>query len=520
MNQDQPLSRREFVKLLGAVSLSYIAAANHLKTGRGGNPRQSSEKPNVLMLVFDTLSARHMSLHGYPRATTPNLARFAERAFVYHNHYAAGNFTSPGTASLLTGVYPWQHRAVNLNGIVSQTYIDQNIFSLVNASYHTAAYTHNPLAALFLNQFAEHIDQYHAMRELSLAGEVYSDRVGKSQFPVAFWSETMLRGTDHFLPASLLVSTLEKGIQNLRVRGIESSLRAKYPRGIPYNYKGMHLLLEDAMDWIRGQVLAYPQPYLAYYHLWPPHDPYLPSADYIDIFNDGMKWPEKAENFFSLHEPGATINQSRQQYDEYLAYVDFEFGRLVGMLERGGALDNTMLVVTSDHGELFERGIEGHRTPVLYDPVVHVPLLIFEPGRESRTDVYANTSAADLLPTLLHVTAQKPADWTEGVVLPPFAPDETVKDRSVFVVQAEKSEQFGPLTIATLVIRKGDYKLMYFYGYEELGTGGERIELYNIKDDPDELNNLYDTEKEMGQDLLNDLKVKLKEMNAPYLSTS
>ena len=61
---------------------------------------------------------------------------------------------------------------------------------------------------------------------------------------------------------------------------------------------------------------------------------------------------------------------------------------------------------------------------------------------------------------------------------------------------------------------------MYFFGYEELGTGGERIELYNIKDDPEELNNLYDTEKEIGLELLDELKTKLKEMNAPYLSTS
>ena len=506
MNQDQPLSRREFVKLLGAVSLSYIAAANHLKTGRGGNPRQSSEKPNVLMLVFDTLSARHMSLHGYPRATTPNLARFAERAFVYHNHYAAGNFTSPGTASLLTGVYPWQHRAVNLNGIVSQTYIDQNIFSLVNASYHTAAYTHNPLAALFLNQFAEHIDQYHAMRELSLAGEVYSDRVGKSQFPVAFWSETMLRGTDHFLPASLLVSTLEKGIQNLRVRGIESSLREKYPRGIPYNYKGMHLLLEDAMDWIREQVLAYPQPYLAYYHLWPPHDPYLPSADYIDIFNDGMKWPEKAENFFSLHEPGATINQSRQQYDEYLAYVDFEFGRLVGMLERGGALDNTMLVVTSDHGELFERGLLGHLNSTLYQDLLRVPLLISLPKQAGRQDIYTPTSCIDLLPTILQITGEVVPDYIQGEVLPGFGIATRAAEPGVYAMEGKLSSKQDATRTCTLVMIKDRYKLIRYSGYEsELED-----ELYDIENDPEEMENLANIKRSLSAEMAAELEARLE----------
>jgi arylsulfatase A-like enzyme len=61
---------------------------------------------------------------------------------------------------------------------------------------------------------------------------------------------------------------------------------------------------------------------------------------------------------------------------------------------------------------------------------------------------------------------------------------------------------------------------MYFYGYKELGANAERIELYNVKDDPQELSNLYEVKKEIGQALLNELKAKLKEMNAPYLSTS
>ncbi|MGW8226961.1 MAG: sulfatase family protein [Anaerolineales bacterium] len=505
MNQDHPLSRREFVKLLGAASLSYLAAANHIMTGRGGNPRQLSGKPNVLILVFDTLSARHMSLHGYARATTPNLARFAERAFVYHNHYAAGNFTSPGTASLLTGVYPWQHRAVNLNGIVSQNYIDRNIFSLLNASYHTAAYTHNPLAALFLNQFAEQIDQYHAMRQLSLAGEVYSDRVGKSQFPVAFWSETMLRGTDHFLPGSLLVSTLEKGIQDLRVRSIESGLRGKYPRGIPYNYKGMHLLLEDAMDWIREQVLAYPQPFLAYYHLWPPHDPYLPSANYIDIFNDGMKWPKKPENIFSLNEPEAKIGQSRQQYDEYLAYVDSEFGRLVGMLEQDGALDNTMLVVTSDHGELFERGLMGHLNSTLYQDLLRVPLLISLPKQVERHDVYTPTSCIDLLPTLLQVAGEEVPGYLQGEVLPGFEPATRAAEPGVFAMEAKLSSKQDVTRTCTLAMIKGRYKLIRYSGYEsELED-----ELYDLENDPDELEDLSSTMKSLSKEMGAELEIKL-----------
>jgi arylsulfatase A-like enzyme len=135
-------------------------------------------------------------------------------------------------------------------------------------------------------------------------------------------------------------------------------------------------------------------------------------------------------------------------------------------------------------------------------------------------DIHTNTSTVDLLPTLLHVTGQRPASWTEGVVLPPYTSHETDSDRRVYVVHADKNEQFAPLTITTLVIVKGDYKLMYFIGYEELGAGGERIELYNIKDDPEELNDLFEVENEIGLEMLDELKAKLIEMNAPYTLNS
>jgi arylsulfatase A-like enzyme len=505
MKHPDPISRRDFVKLLGAASLSLLGASNQVSQGRGVF-KHASKKPNILILVFDTLSARHMSLHGYARKTTPNMARFAERALVYHNHYAAGNFTSPGTASLLTGVYPWQHRAVNLNGNVTQEYTSLNLFSLLDASYHTAAYTHNPLAGIFLSQFAGHINQYHPMNELSLAGEVYSDRVYPEQFPTAFWSETMLRGTDHFLPGSLLVSTLEKRLRDIQVGRIESGLREKYPEGIPYNYKGMHLLLEDAMDWIREQVSAYPQPYLAYYHLWPPHDPYLPSAEFIDIFNDGKHWPGKPENAYSLGEPEEKIQHSRQQYDEYLACVDFEFGRLLDMLEGDGSLDNTMVVVTSDHGELFERGLMGHLNSTLYQDLLQVPLLVSLPNQVERYDFYSPTSCVDLLPTLLKFSDQDIPGFVQGEVLPGFGQGTTQDERSVYALEAKLSSKGDPTRICTLAMVNGRYKLIKYLGYE----GEIENELFDLENDPEEMENLAPIKNKLVEDMEAELKTKLE----------
>jgi choline-sulfatase len=178
-------------------------------------------------------------------------------------------------------------------------------------------------------------------------------------------------------------------------------------------------------------------------------------------------------------------------------------------------LDNTWVVLTSDHGELFERGIAGHLTPVLYQPVIRVPLVVFEPGRKNRQDVYSNTSAVDLLPTLLNITGQKPSDWSEGIVLSPFS---TMQDseRSIYVLQARKNAKYGPITEATTALIKEQYKLMYFIGYSELGAEGERIELYDIKNDPEEMNDLSASKRETTTELLNELKQKLAEVNQPY----
>jgi arylsulfatase A-like enzyme len=210
------------------------------------------------------------------------------------------------------------------------------------------------------------------------------------------------------------------------------------------------------------------------------------------------------------------LNENRMMYDEFILYADREFSRLFNYLETSGLLENTWVILTSDHGELFERGIMEHMTPVLYEPVVRIPLIIFEPGRTTRTDVYQSTSVVDVLPTLLHVTGQKHTGLSEGIVLPPFSAVEQDPDRSIYILEAKKSESSKPLSTATVALVKDRYKLMYFFGYDKLGEGEERIELYDLKNDPEELNNLYLDKRETAADLLHEIKAKLSEVNAPY----
>ena len=105
-------SRRDFLKLSALIPISAALPPWAKKLHFSEKISEINSPTNIIIVLFDAMSARNLSVYGYPRNTTPNLVRFASRANVYHSHYSAGNFTTPGTTSLLTGLYPWTHRAI------------------------------------------------------------------------------------------------------------------------------------------------------------------------------------------------------------------------------------------------------------------------------------------------------------------------------------------------------------------------------------------------------------------------
>jgi arylsulfatase A-like enzyme len=503
-------SRRDFLKLAGALSVT-TAAPSLLRILPAGGPAQPGKK-NVLIVVFDAFSAYHISLHGYGRETTPNIARLAGRAIVYHNHFAGGNFSTPGTASLFTGVHPWLHRAFKLFDTVDEPFVSKNIFHAFN-DYYRIVYSHNPLVNTLFDQFSASLDDYVPLGQLFLTNDGLIDTLFHNDNDTAAiaWERTIKKEQGYSY--SLFLSELYRQYQINKI----AKLSPLFPLGLPNIRGDNYFVLETAIDRLGTQILKAPPPFLGYFHFMPPHQPYHTEHDFYDHFaNDHLPSVEKPEDLFTQNLPFKFLQMRRKEYDEFILYVDREFGRLFDRLEAAGLLENTWVVLTSDHGELFERGIRGHLTPVLYQPVIRVPLMIFEPGRTTRTDVHSLTSAVDILPTLLHVTGGPAPDWSEGTVLPPFLGQDPDSGRGIYVMQAKDTKKHAPLTQATLTLVRGKYKIMYFLGYEELG-GKERIELYDIEHDPAELTNLYPDEAGIGRGLLDELRAKLAEMNRPYL---
>jgi arylsulfatase A-like enzyme len=497
-----PISRRDFLKLSSLLPLLALRFPQWKIEAPAA--AQSSGNQNILIFVFDALSARDISVYGYPRNTTPNLARFAERATVYHAHHASANFTTSATASLLTGVYPWTHRAIHLNGTALDSFRDRNLFANYPDAGFSYAFTHNLLAEILLQQFRAHIDLFKRARELALDDPEYSDRLFSKDFNVSFWSEQLVLRGGETKPSSLFGGLLYRWLRLAKKREMAEKYGRQFPRGIP-NLDDVYFILEDAINWLINELPAARKPFLGYFHVLPPHEPYYPRKDFIGKFQDEFEPAAKPASVFTEGHPDEALNKSRMEYDENIAYADAEFGRLYDTLLQKGILDQATVIVTADHGELFERGIRGHVTPTLYEPLIHVPLLISVPGQTQRQDVRSLTSCVDLLPTLAKLTGQPAPAWGEGQVLPGFRDDPVQDDRSVFAVEAKSSPKQGPLNKATVAVIKGDYKLIDYRGYPQKPGP----ELYHLSDDPEELHNLAGAQPEMVADLQREINAKL-----------
>lgn len=507
------ITRRELLKSLALLPL--LAVERHpFAAAPAGQPQAAA--PNVLILLFDSFSAYHASFYGYPRQTTPHLARFAERATVYHAHYAAGNFTNPGTASLLTGTYPWTHRSLQLFSPMLKSVAPHNLFAaFAEKAYHRITYTHNLVALTLLYQCGADVDTFKMPRDLCLLDDQWADKLFSNDYDLALWRERLFRGGEGLptMPTSLFYFFANHANWEQKKGRLNAAYREQFPRDLPRHHDQV-FRMEDAVDWLQASLASFPHPYLGYFHFSPPHDPYNTRQEFVGMFDAGWTPAPKPPHFFTLGHSEAELQRLRREYDEYLAYVDAEFGRLYDFMTQAGLLDNIYLIVTSDHGEMFERGIWMHLTETLYEPVVRIPLLIARPGQRSREDVWTPTSAVDVMPSLLHATGQPLPAWCEGRLLPTLGGDPADPERSIFVVEAKANAKSAALTRATLALIKGPHKLIHYRGYP--GYENE-FELYDVQRDPEELENLYATQKDVAADLQHELETKIDEVNRPYL---
>ncbi|MFN2177547.1 MAG: sulfatase-like hydrolase/transferase, partial [Anaerolineales bacterium] len=325
------INRRDFIKL--SASLSLTTLAKKLPIAKYAYQFHDDKSPNIIILVFDTLSAYHLSLYGYPRKTCPNIEQFAEKATVFHNHHAAANFTTPSTASLLTGTYPWQHRCYTITSSIKPQVVPNNIFSLLHSKYYTAAYAQNLYADKLLFQCQKSIDRHQLTDSFNLIGGMIYNHIPDEEAIPVFRSHDNLLFTRVHPRGSLFISILNDLTNLLRYRLAYQDLKTKYPIGIPAiksNY--IYYTIDAVMDGVISIVENLHPPFLSYIHLMPPHDPYRPNIYFHRQFNDG--WQPVPKEMHPLGDkPKANYPGKRQTYDEFIANLDHQIGKLLDYFE-------------------------------------------------------------------------------------------------------------------------------------------------------------------------------------------
>ena len=326
-----------------------------------GAARSSAERPNVIVIVVDALRADHLTTYGYGRPTSPNLDRLASQGVLFENAIAPSSWTLPSHATLLTGRLPSEHHAGESNW-----YLDNRLPRIESAfqqmGYRTAAFSGNPF--------------------------LFSRRVG------------MGLDFSHFEDGSLLeklsATNLGKHFQNeiARLRLLHNV----------WGRQNAAIISRNASEWInRSQ-----QPFFTVINYFDVHEPFFPEPGYMQRFStrqpppDQFLWPVSVE---------LTPQQVRDEVDSYdacIAYTDEQIATFLHGLEQAGYLKNAIVIITSDHGTSFnEQGFMFHGES-LYWEQIHVPLIIYAPGRVPQRTRIAAPVAFQSIPATLMDMLQTP----------------------------------------------------------------------------------------------------------------
>lgn len=449
----------------------------------GASPRRSAApsslapgaRPNVMLILIDTLRADHLSFYGYPRATSPALSRMAERGVIFDRAVAQAPWTKPSVASLLTGTHVHRHGVVWRPDVLGSQLLTL-AETMRHGGYQTAAFSSNPWVTPEFG-FDQGFDSF--FQSATSSG---------IQLTILF---RLLSRVENRLRALLHVSY-----------DLSSWLR-RWTETNPENWQRDELLTDAVTKWLFEPKDA---PFFAYVHFIGPHTPYSPPSPYPNLFRDAS-WdgkepptvpPTRARSIFATARSLDDLERSMliSQYDASIAYTDALVERILKAMEERDLLENTLVIVTADHGEEFYEHGNWQHGRQMYDEVIRVPLVFHFPSRlrpERRADP---AMLVDVFPT---VTAFAGVDAGAGALLDGhdlFADSDG--ERPVF---SECYRFEGAEYMARMVLLDGRKMIQT----RDDAFGAERFELYDLARDPQEQNDLLDASTAPGGDPLTPL---------------
>jgi arylsulfatase A-like enzyme/uncharacterized membrane protein YbhN (UPF0104 family) len=420
----------------GFVSSLVFGPSGEAPSSAGAVPPELADKPNIILVMVDTLRADHLDCYGATDVKTPNLCQLVQDGGTLLDGYSHASWTKPAAASLLTSLLPSSHQAMSKPSRVADDIV------LVSEALQDHGYTTGGIVSnINLAQsfgFDQGYDEYHYL------------------------------GPDYLIGAQESSSKL---ILYQIARSVILKLRGKSLYFADF-YQDSEVVNARAFDWLDRN--ARDRFYL-FLHYMDPHDPYFvhpyDGTAVARVTGD----PDPAE-----------AQRLRDLYVGEIEYLDRNFGKLLAKLRGLGVYDDTLIVLTADHGEEFyEHGGWWHGL-TLYDEQIRVPLLIKWPRghRElagDRTDELARL--IDVAPTLLARAGAPVPPGMQGVDLATPYSERHEKDREVFSEEDHEGNVLWSL-------RTRNMKLI------EANEGNHRglptRELFDVVADPAETTNLLE----------------------------
>lgn len=417
-----------------------------------------SRKPNVLMITADHWAASYLGCAGHPCIQTPTLDQLAANGVRYSNAYSDCPVCIPARRTLMTGLTPRAHD----DRVYSATMLHPEVPTLAQC-FRDAGY------------------QAYAVGKLHVYPQ--RDRIGFDDVWLAEEGRCQYGTTDDYQ-----VWLAEQGFAGQEFgHGMNNNAYMARPWHLPEHAHVTNWATREMCRMIRRRDPTRPGLYyLSYCH---PHPPLAPLQCYLDIYRDPAidipmpvhgDWVDEEtlavralrDRYAYMNE--AMVREARRAFYALCTHIDHQLRLVIGTLREEGILENTVILFTSDHGDVLgNHDIWAKRT--FYEDATCVPMLLSDPRGEVPHHTVDNrlVTLADVMPTLLGLAGLPTPEHVEGMSM--------VGDTRREAIYGEVSE--GPL--ATRMIREGAYKLIYY-------PVGNRVQLFNIDEDPGELRNLAD----------------------------
>ena len=427
------------------------------------------KSPNILVIQADQMTANALKLYGHDLVKTPNIDRLAARGTVFENAYTNFPLCVPSRCSMMAGRYA---NSIGLwdNAIEMPASVPTLAHHLREQNYHTVL-----------------CGKMHFIGPDQLHG--FDERITTDIYPSNFaWTPDWIVG-ERYRPTGInMRAVVDSG---LCIRGMQ----------IDYDEEVGHAGVQKLYDLAR---FNQQDPFMLWVSFTHPHSPYITTKHYWNLYNhdeitmpivpeipleemDVMsRWLYYAHGGDLHNVSNDNILNARHAYYGMCSYIDDKVGQLLDTLEELNIDDETVVVFTSDHGEMLgERGMWFKQT--FYEWSVKIPLIISIPKIKSREKVSELVSLVDLLPTFVDIASNgnNPKSITPldgNTLIPLIEKKNTNWDNHII------SEYTGEgVNSPCRMIRRDNIKYIYTHGHPEL--------MYDLETDPNELNNLIGDKK-------------------------